>query len=114
MRLDQRFAGESFEDKLRRVRGAMETAGQGALVLTALDEVAWLLNLRGSDIEYNPVFFAFAIVLPESATLYCDAEKLPVEVTQDKVFAATYQVRAYCRCTLVLRSCREKGRHHYH
>ncbi len=40
----------------------METKGAGVLVVTALDEVAWLLNLRGSDIEYNPVFFAYVIV----------------------------------------------------
>lgn len=40
----------------------MEKKQAGVLVVTALDEVAWLLNLRGSDIEYNPVFFAYVIV----------------------------------------------------
>ncbi len=40
----------------------MEKKGADVLVATALDEVAWLLNLRGSDIEYNPVFFAYVIV----------------------------------------------------
>lgn len=37
-----------------------------ALVITALDEVAWLFNLRGSDIEYNPVFFAYSVITLES------------------------------------------------
>ena len=45
-----------------------------------LDEVAWLFNLRGSDIDYNPVFFAYALVTPESSTLYINEKKLTKEV----------------------------------
>ena len=50
------------------------------MVVSMLDEVAWLFNLRGSDIDYNPVFFAYALVTPDSATLYIDEKKLPKEV----------------------------------
>ena len=45
-----------------------------------LDEVAWLYNLRGSDIPYNPVFFSYAVVTPTAATLYVNDSKLPQEV----------------------------------
>lgn len=54
--------GESVADKLVRVRSAMEEAGVDALVLNRLDDVAWLTNLRGGDISYNPVFEGYAVV----------------------------------------------------
>jgi Xaa-Pro aminopeptidase len=54
----------------------MAEKGCTALVLSALDEVAWLFNMRGSDIAYNPVFFAYAVVLVDRAVLYTDAVKL--------------------------------------
>ena len=47
--------------------------------MTALDEVAWLLNLRGGDVPYNPVFLSYLAITPEAATLYMDAAKLPAE-----------------------------------
>ena len=49
-------------DKVGDVRVEMRKKGASVLVVTALDEVAWLLNLRGSDIEYNPVFFAYIVI----------------------------------------------------
>ena len=56
--------GQSHADKLRALRTALQKKDNGAraTVVNMLDEVAWLLNLRGSDIEYNPVFFAYAYV----------------------------------------------------
>ncbi len=48
----------------------------GALIVTALDEVAWLLNLRGGDVAYNPIFISYAIVTPDTATLYVDSAKV--------------------------------------
>jgi len=48
----------------------------GAVIITALDEVAWLLNLRGGDVDYNPVFISYAIVTPDAATLYVDSAKV--------------------------------------
>ena len=47
-----------------------------ALVVSMLDEVAWLLNLRGSDIDYNPVFFAYALVEPSRARVFVDTRRL--------------------------------------
>lgn len=50
--------------------------GAGALLVTALDEVAWLLNLRGGDVSHNPVFVSYVLVQDTSATLYVDQKKV--------------------------------------
>lgn len=64
-------AGESVASKLDRVRAELKDQGAGALVLNALDQIAWLYNLRGSDILCNPVFFAYTVVLVDGpATLF--------------------------------------------
>lgn len=56
------YAGKSWTAKLAAVREKMIKKDAFMLVLTALDDIAWLFNLRGSDIEYNPVFFAYSII----------------------------------------------------
>ena len=64
------LAGETIQSKLTRVRDAIASQGAGAILLSALDQIAWLFNLRGSDIECNPVFFAYAAVLKDKAMLF--------------------------------------------
>lgn len=64
--LEAKFTGRSWQDKVGEMRSEMAKKGASLLVLTALDDVAWLLNLRGADIAYNPVFFAYAAVTHES------------------------------------------------
>jgi len=70
------YAGQSVFEKYDNVAKKME--GVDFLLLTALDEVAWLLNLRGSDIDYNPVFFSYLIfnVKEKSSTLFIEASKV--------------------------------------
>ena len=58
--------GMSWKDKVAEVRKKMKKKKASALVVSALDEVAWLLNLRGKDIDFNPVFFSYVIVTPDS------------------------------------------------
>ncbi len=70
--LPESLTGEAVSDKLARVRAAMEQAGAAALVLTKLDEVAWLTNLRGGDIPYNPVFEGYLLVRREGAVCFTD------------------------------------------
>lgn len=70
-----KFAGKSWQDKVADVRGEMSAAEVDMLVLTALDEVAWLLNLRGSDIPYNPVFRAYVAVSTTSVDLFLPENK---------------------------------------
>lgn len=68
-------AGETVASKLERVRQKMKEHDATLLVLTRLDEIAWLSNLRGSDIQFNPVFEAYGIV--HSAGFQCFAKVLP-------------------------------------
>ena len=70
------WAGEAAAEKLARMRARMAAAGAGALLVTALDEVAWLLNLRGGDVPHNPVFLGYAVVTRDAATLFTDEAKL--------------------------------------
>jgi len=60
------YTGKEWPEKVNEVREKMNEKKAIGLVVTALDEIAWLLNLRGSDISYNPVFFAFVIVTTSS------------------------------------------------
>ena len=70
------FAGKPFPEKLAELRKELAKKKCAGLVISMLDEIAWLLNLRGGDIPYNPVFFAYASVTPDAAKLYVDAHKL--------------------------------------
>lgn len=74
------WAGASVAEKLASLRQEMAGAGAGAVAVTMLDEVAWLLNLRGGDVAYNPVFLSYVLVTTDSATLYVDAAKVTEEV----------------------------------
>ena len=74
--LPTRFAGETSASKLRRVRRAMRERGADALVVTTLDAIAWLFNVRGSDVAYNPVVIAYAVVTADEAVLHVDRGKL--------------------------------------
>ncbi len=75
-----RFAGVSCADKLRQAREAMQRNGCNGLLITALDEVAWTLNLRGSDVHCNPVFVSYLLITDCAYTLYIIEEKLSAEV----------------------------------
>ncbi|MBN2497565.1 MAG: aminopeptidase P family protein [Deltaproteobacteria bacterium] len=69
-------AGQSAADKLARLRGEMERADADAVVISSLDEQAWLLNLRGADVPYNPVLIAYTIVTGDQATLFAGRERI--------------------------------------
>lgn len=62
--------GESSESKLSRVREEMRKAGAEAHIITSLEEIAWLFNLRGRDVLHTPVFYAFALIESERARIY--------------------------------------------
>lgn len=73
-----RVTGESSESKLSRVREEMRKAGAEAHIITSLEEIAWLFNLRGRDVLHTPVFYAFALVELERVRVYLlnDEEKV--------------------------------------
>lgn len=70
------IAGESRTGKLERTRKALQQAGADLTILSTLDDIAWLFNIRGTDIPCNPVAFAFAAVSMTEARLFVDAGKL--------------------------------------
>jgi Xaa-Pro aminopeptidase len=75
-----KYAGESVAHKLSRVRKSMAGVGATAHVLAALDSIAWLFNIRGTDVENNPVVIAYAIVTAKRATLFTDQKKIDRDV----------------------------------
>ena len=68
--LEDKYAGESRSDKLKKLRMFMAKRGKGQMLLTSLDDIAWLLNIRGNDIPYNPVVFSYLIVKEEECLLF--------------------------------------------
>lgn len=77
-----KFAGKSSQDKIAELRAKLSETKASALVITALDEVAWLYNLRGRDVSYNPVVHSYAVVTTHEAFLYVDGRKLTPEVKE--------------------------------
>uniref|UniRef100_A0A3Q4M754 Xaa-Pro aminopeptidase 1 n=1 Tax=Neolamprologus brichardi TaxID=32507 RepID=A0A3Q4M754_NEOBR len=70
------FTGISWQDKITTLRAKMSERKITWFVATALDEIAWLFNLRGADIEYNPVFFAYTIVGMNTIRFFVDLKRL--------------------------------------
>ena len=76
------YAGESCHDKLGRIRSSLLRRGACGMLMTQLDDIAWTLNLRGTDVHCTPVFVAWLIVAEEVAVLYIKDEKLSPEVKE--------------------------------
>ncbi|KAK3598180.1 hypothetical protein CHS0354_034092 [Potamilus streckersoni] len=74
--LTEAYTGKTWKTKIKEVREKLAEKKAGAQILTALDEIAWLFNLRGSDIEYNPVFFAYAVITMQDIYLFLDEGRL--------------------------------------
>ena len=70
------FAGETVESKLARMREQLAAKKGDALIISALDEIAWLLNIRGNDVEYNPVVISYVVLETDKCTLFVDAAKI--------------------------------------
>jgi Xaa-Pro aminopeptidase len=77
------IAGQSSVEKLQAVREALATQKADILPLTKLDQIAWLFNLRGWDVPYNPVFIAYAIVTADHAYLFTNLERLDASIQQE-------------------------------
>lgn len=75
-----KWAGQTVADKLKAIREAMAAKRTQLHLITALDDVAWTLNLRGSDVAYNPVFLGYIALTDKEATLFVDKAKVTPEV----------------------------------
>lgn len=74
-------AGEPAKDKLKRIRQALRQQHADGILVSALDDIAWTLNLRGSDVHCNPVFVSYLLISSQHATLYINKDKLTAEVS---------------------------------
>jgi len=76
---DTKYAGKTTAEKLSALRAEMKKARAEIFVMSALDDIAWLFNIRGNDVAYNPVVIAYALVEEEKATLFIAPEKLTTD-----------------------------------
>ena len=75
------LAGEATESKLRRIRQALREQHADGMLMSALDDIAWTLNLRGTDVHCTPVFVAYLLISTTDVTLYINKVKLTPEVS---------------------------------
>lgn len=78
--LEEQYAGKSALEKIAELRVSMKELGAGVHILTTLDEIAWLLNLRGNDIPCNPVFLSYGLITDREFRLFVHEEALNEEV----------------------------------
>lgn len=79
---DMRYAGETCASKLMRLRGILRESHACGILISSLDDIAWMLNLRGCDVHCNPVFVSYLIVTDDDAILFVDGEKLTTDVVE--------------------------------
>jgi Xaa-Pro aminopeptidase len=77
---DLKYAGRTRGEKLSQVRASMAEYRAENHLLSTLDDIAWLFNLRGSDVDFNPVFYAYALVQNRTTMLFVDPAKVPEEL----------------------------------
>lgn len=83
---DVKYSGCSTEEKLKKVKALLDVKKSNVAVLSSLDEIAWILNLRGNDIEYNPMFLSYLLIIFDAKTeifLYSDPDKFKDETVQN-------------------------------
>lgn len=76
---DIKYCGKSAKEKIEEVRVEMKKIGAESYIISSLDDIAWLYNIRGNDVKDTPVVLAYAVVNEEKATLYIDKNKLSNE-----------------------------------
>lgn len=93
--LDVKYAGKSFEEKLVELREKIKEKNATVNVLTSLDDIAWLFNLRGGDVLYNPVVLSYAVITLDSVYLFTDKDKLNDEIlhkfSKENINLKTYE-----------------------
>ena len=81
--LEEKYSGESSASKLARVREAMREHGADTHIIASLDDVCWLLNIRGDDVDFFPLLLSYAIVTEDRVELYVDDTKLDGRIHQE-------------------------------
>ncbi|XP_028770817.1 aminopeptidase P2 [Neltuma alba] len=103
-----KYAGLDVAAKLSSLRSELASAGSSAIIISMLDEIAWLLNLRGSDVPHSPVMYAYVIVEIDRAKLFIDHSKVTEEVS-DYLKKAGIELRQYDSILSEIESLAAKG-----
>ena len=91
---DSAYAGEDVESKLTRTMDKVEESGADSILITALDEIAWLLNLRGSDVDFTPVAIAFFYMSDKDRVIFIDDDKVTRDV-KDHLKSYNVRIKGY-------------------
>jgi Xaa-Pro aminopeptidase len=102
-----RFACTDRKTKIDAICSELGKTGASLQIITALDDLAWTFNLRGSDIECNPLFMAYAFVSKEKTILFIDDKKLPLEL-KSKLITEGIQIKAYTEILYFLKQLTDK------
>ena len=111
--LDVQYAGKSSQEKQAEIAEKLKTAEYEALLVTTLDDIAWMTNMRGTDIDYNPVFFSYMLFYPKRGadesrvTLFVDETK--VTDVRDYLTSQKIEVRPYLQITEQLTEYSQNG-----
>jgi len=91
----EKYAGESRKDKIKKIRRQMDTLDVSYHLMSTLDDIAWILNLRGQDVHTNPVNIAFVLIAPKKVWLFINKKKvnkgLEKELNRDGIEVAEYE-----------------------
>ena len=100
---DLKYTGQSRLRKIAAIRNELSNSKAQSILLAALDDIAWTFNLRGSDISYNPVFMAFALITPRHIRLYLDPNKMPAALAE-KLTGEGIELKDYAQIYTDLKS----------
>ncbi|WP_207535987.1 aminopeptidase P family protein [Desertivirga arenae] len=100
--ISEDLCGESTADKLSRIRSAIKQAGASHHLISSLDDIAWVFNIRGADISYNPVVLAFALISLDEVLLFLDDGKFS-EADRRKLTASGVHLKPYSSLQLNLK-----------
>ncbi len=94
--LDERYTGEDMAQKLERVRSAMKEAQADVHIICSLDDICWLFNIRGNDVECNPVIMAYAMLTQESAFIFADEDRFDEDTLKE-----------FSKCNVEIKPCND-------
>ncbi|SHH02704.1 aminopeptidase P family protein [Pedobacter caeni] len=92
--IEDKHIGQSVASKLAEVRAELQKKGAAYHLISSLDDMAWLFNIRGKDVSYNPVVLSFALITPDKATLFINPDKLST-AEKELLAASGVQVMPY-------------------
>ena len=105
---EMQYAGKSIEEKLSAIRQEMAQNNVESILISALDEIAWTLNLRGNDVHCNPVFISYLFITSTDVHLFIQPNKLTQEVA-DYLHASAIQTHDYAEIDTFLRTLTAKN-----